>query len=120
MTWTSRQAARLNRDRVRAFVDGIVDIYTVLDDDSLELARAGIRFKTMTVGSARFFAAKDYQHSVDKMIAVPLCPEPYANMVAVIDGEQYDILQVQEITDSLPRTWQLSLERIKEGNRHDV
>ena len=110
----------LVKKRVRAFIDGIADIYRVRDDDTIEPVQTGIRFQAMTVGSQRFFAAKDHQHSVDKMIAVPECPEPEANMVAVIGGRQYDILQAQEIRDSFPRTWQLSLERIKENNEHGI
>lgn len=120
MKSSKRSPAVLTKKRVRAFTDGIADICTVRDDDKIELTQSGIRFEAMTVGSQRFFAAKDSQHSVDKMIAVPKCPEPTANMVAVINGEQYDILQVQEIKDSFPKTWQLSLERIKEANVHDV
>lgn len=120
MKSSKRSPTVLTKKHVRAFTDGIADIYTVRDDDTIELMQGGIRFEAMTVGSQRFFAAKDHQHSVDKMIAVPKCPEPTANMVAVINGEQYDILQVQEIKDSFPKTRQLSLERIKEANTHDV
>lgn len=115
-----RALQTLMRKRVRAFIDGIADIYRVRDDDLIESVQKGIRFQALTVGSQRFFAAKDHQHSVDKMICVPECPEPEANMVAVISGRQYDILQVQEIRDSFPRTWQISLERIKENNEHGV
>lgn len=120
MRTKKRTAAVMNCKRVRAFTDGIVDIYTVREDDTIEMCREGIRFGAMTVGSQRFFAAKDQQHSIDKMICVPLCPEPEANMVAVIGDQQYDILQVQEIKDSLPKTWQLSLEKIKGANEHDI
>lgn len=120
MKSSKRSPAVLTKKHVRAFTDGIADIYTVRDDDTIELMQGGICFEAMTVGSQRFFAAKDHQHSVDKMIAVPKCPEPTANMVAVINGEQYDILQVQEIKDSFPQTWQMSLESIKGQNEHAV
>ena len=114
------QTKRMDSRNIRAFIDGICSIYTVNNDDTMTAARTGLRFAALTVGSVRYFAAKEQQHSIDKMIAVPYCPEPKANSVCVINGEQYDVIQVQEITDSLPRTWQLSLESIKEGNRHDI
>ena len=120
MKSSSRGFMSLNKKRVRAFTDGIVDIYTVRDDDTIELVQSGIRFEALTVGSQRFFAAKEQQHIIDKMIAVPKCPEPEANMVAVINGAQYNVLQVQEIKDSFPRTWQMSLESIKGQNEHAV
>lgn len=120
MKSSSRGLMSLNKKRVRAFTDGVADIYTVRDDDTIELVQSGIRFDALTVGSQRFFAAKEQQHTIDKMIAVPKCPEPVANMVAVINRSQYNILQVQEIKDSFPRTWQMSLESIKRQNEHAV
>lgn len=120
MKSSSRGLMSLNKKRVRAFTDGVVNIYTVRDDDTIELVQSGTRFDALTVGSQRFFAAKEQQHTIDKMIAVPKCPEPEANMVAVINGVQYNVLQVQEIKDSFPQTWQMSLESIKGQNEHAV
>ena len=37
------------------------------DDDTITLLQAGLRFEDRTVGSTRFFAAKDYQRSADRI-----------------------------------------------------
>lgn len=107
------------KKQVQTFNDGVLDIYTVRDDDCIELMQEGIRFGLRTVGSKRFFAAKDYQHSADRLIRVPYREIP-ANTVVIIGSEQYDVLQSQEILDTFPRCCQLTLERIKEENAHDL
>lgn len=106
--------------KTQTFNDGILSLYTIGDDDGLKPIQSGIRFGTRTVGSKRFFEAYEFQRRVDKVVRIPQTKEPQANDVAVIGGWQYNILQVQEIKDSMPVCWQLSLEAIKEGRHHEI
>lgn len=109
------------RKQIQTFNDGICDIYAVNDDDTISVVLAGLRFADKTVGSARFFAAKDHQRTAAEMIRIPWTDDPgVANDVIVIGGRQYVVLQAQKILDTFPRCLQLTLEGIKEGNEHDV
>lgn len=108
------------RKQIQVFNDGICDLYSINDDDSMTVIQAGLRFADKTVGSARFFAAKDHQHSADRMIRIPWDTEIPANTVIVIGSAQYDVIQVQKILDTFPHCRQLTIEAIKQGNEHTV
>lgn len=103
---------------VQTFNDGVLSFYHINNDDTIQLTQGGIRFSTRTVGSKRFFEAYEFQKRADKVVRVPPLAEPNANDVVIIEGKQFSILQVQEILDTSPKCWQLTLELIREGNYH--
>lgn len=113
-----QQAKAMPRPKIQVFNDGILSFYHINDDDSLTLKQGGIRYSTRTVGSKRYFEAYEFQRRADKVVRVPPIAEPQSNDVVIIGGVQYNILQVQEILDTFPKCWQLTLEVIKEGNYH--
>lgn len=113
-------AETMPRNRVQTFNDGICDVYSINDDDTISLLQAGLRFEDRTVGSTRFFAAKDYQHSADRMIRIPWTRDDLANSVIDLGGRQYAVIQAQKILDTFPRCLQLTIEGIKPGNEHTV
>lgn len=104
--------------KVQTFNDGVLSFYHIGNNDSISLTKAGIRFSTRTVGSKRFFEAYEFQRKADKVVRVPPLAEPNSNDVVIIEGKQYTIMQVQEILDTSPKCWQLTLELIREGNYH--
>lgn len=110
----------MQQRKTQTFNDGICDLYSINDDDTISLIQGGLRFGDKTVGSQRFFAAKDYQHSADRMIRIPYNFNIPANTVVMIGGVQFNVLQVQAIYDTVPQCRQLTLEGIKEANAHDV
>lgn len=110
----------MNRQKVQTFNDGVLDLYSIAENDELEPIEAGIRFGKRTVGSKRYFEALEQQRRADRVVRIPKACELEANTVAVIGSEQYTVLQVQEITDTFPCCLQLTLERIKGVNFHDV
>ena len=109
----------MQQRKTQTFNDGVCDLYTINDDDSITLIQSGLRFADKTVGSQRFFAAKDYQHSADCMIRIPYNYNIPANTVVIIGDVQFAVLQVQAILDTMPKCRQLTLEGIKGANAHD-
>ena len=106
---------------IQTFNDGIISFFEINDDDSITAFAEGIRFGTKTVGSTRFFSAMEQQHRADKSVRVPrFAPEVDANTVAIIGEKQYTLLQVQEILDTTPPCFQLTLEELKGVNYHDI
>lgn len=108
------------KQKIQTFNDGVLSLYIIGEDERLKLQQQGLRFSLRTVGSKRFFEAMQQQHRADKVVRIPLISEPSANSVALIGDKQYIVLQVQEILDTFPKCWQLTLEEIKRGNYHDI
>lgn len=110
----------MQKRKTQTFNDGILSLYSVTDNDGLALIQSGIRFGTRTVGSKRFFEAYEFQRKADKLVRIPQTKEPHADDVVIIEGAQYNILQVQDIKDTMPKCWQLTLEAIREGRYHVI
>ena len=47
------------------------------------------------------------------MIRIPLIAEPQATDIVIMNGDQYNVIQVQMIKDAKPQAWQLSIEKRK-------
>lgn len=108
--------------QTQVFNDGIVKIYSVVDKaevgntpkDELTLKVGPLRYEERIVGMSRFWTAKQAQVKVDRMIRTPKLSMVSTQDVAIlIDGEQYEIVQVQYPKDVEPPSMDLSLERLE-------
>ena len=81
----------------QTFNDGICTMATIINANSLKIKQAGIRYDNRTVGSERFYKAA----------------EPQATDIVIMNGDQYNVIQVQMIKDAKPQAWQLSIEKRK-------
>lgn len=73
--------------------------------------RQGVPYQRRTVGSKRFFEAEQNGHTVTKMIRIPVLGFPLNTCEIAIDGQLYQIVQVQEIDSTFPRCLQVTLEQ---------
>ena len=104
----------MNRKKLQTFNDGILSIFELKgNEERLFPAFKNIRFENRTVGAERFFKAKEAQHKVSKVVRIPQVRTLCDKDIIVIGDEQYRILQAQTINDTLPKCWQLTLERVK-------
>lgn len=110
----------MQQRKIQTFNDGILSLNTIAEDDTISLVQGGIRFDNRTVGAKRFFEAYEFQRRADKVVRVPPTAEPLSNDIVIIEGTQYNILQVQKIKDTMPECWQLTLEEIREGRYHEA
>ena len=108
------------------FNDGIVKIYTV--DETCEpgetpvksiILKATLRFKQRTVGYNRVYVESQGDIRVDNLIRCPLLKSIKALDIAVIGNEQYKIKRIQEIVEVMPKSMDLTLERL-EGGLYDI
>lgn len=97
----------------QTFNDGICTIATIINANGLKIKQAGIRYDNRTVGLERFYKAAEYQQRCDKVIRIPLIVEPQATDIVIMNGDQYNVIQVQMIKDAKPQAWQLSIEKRK-------
>jgi hypothetical protein len=103
------------------FNDGIVNIYSVgniaasgnMPKDGVTLKVSDLRYEERTVGMSRYWTAKQEQAQISQLIRVQRINSVTTHDVAVINGQQYDIVQVQYPQDIEPPSMDLSLERLE-------
>ena len=116
------------KQQAQTYNDGLVSFYGIPDgadagDDeiTLTLKQAGIHYEKRMVGMSRFWAAGQTGTRIDKLIRVPFIPSVFREDIAVLeDGEQYDIKQIQEPPDVMPKSMDLSLERLTSRQKYTL
>jgi hypothetical protein len=107
--------------KTQTFNDGILNIYEVKN-----IAEAGkkpikgltkkvssLRFEERIVGMSRFWTAKQSQVQINQMLRTPRINSVSTQDVVIpVDGKQYEIKQIQYISDVDPPCMDLSLERL--------
>ena len=73
-----------------------------------------LRFKRRTVGVKRYWAAKQENAQADQLIRVAGLASVSTQDIAVVDGVQYRILQVQFPEDAQTPVMDLTLERVEQ------
>lgn len=104
----------------QTFNDGLVSLY-VLENVSLPgdmptdelINKYTLRFDERTVGYSRYFTAQQNQVVLDKMVRC-LRVGIDTSYIAVINGEQFHIRQIQHPFDVVPKVMDMSLERVVE------
>lgn len=100
------------------FNDGVVEIYSVSDGAQVgRLPREKLTIKgklfyqERKLGIRRHYEAAQNQIHVERVIRVPMPPEPVTSQDVAIteDGRTYRIDLVQELTDVWPRSLDLTL-----------
>lgn len=96
-------------DTFETFNDGVVNIHYIDSKGNAGNKKEHIRFQEKTVGSARYYEAMTNKVKIDRLIRIPFRPWMTTEYLAVINGEVYEIVQVQTITDTKPKTNNVSL-----------
>lgn len=105
---------KMNRNKIQTFNDGILSICTLeSNDEKLHLVLENLRYENRTVGSSRYFQAKEAQHKISRIVRIPQVRELSDEDIVVVETNQFRILQVQSINDTFPKCWQLTLEKVK-------
>lgn len=79
------------------------------DDGNAGKEKENLRYQDRTVGVKRYYEAMTAKVQVDRLIRVPYRPWLTSEYLAVIEGEVYEIGQVQKIFDSMPKCSDISL-----------
>jgi len=105
----------------QTFNDGIVNIYCVeniaepgnMPKEGLTLKVGPLHYEERTVGMSRYWTALQNQAQITQMIRTQRINSVNVHDVAVLNGKQYDIVQIQYIQDIEPSCMDLSLERLE-------
>lgn len=116
--------------QTQSFNDGVVKIYkvgnTALPGDMPKeglILQQTLRYKERTVGFNRYYAALQHNIKVEFVIRCPeirgLSTSDKDILVAIlIDGNQYQVIQIQYPEDVEPHVMDLTLERV--GENYDI
>lgn len=93
-----------------AFADGIVDIYQTDENDDIMLSeKQSYCFGNRTIGVKRYYAARQHDIKLDRVIHIQRNDEITSDLAAVINHTRYKIEQVQHFADTNPPSTVLSL-----------
>ena len=93
-----------------SFNDGVCSLWQLDKTKKPTLLLGNIRFQERTVGIKRNFEAEQAGHTVQKLIRIPRMDFIKVGVFAVIEGQQYTVLQVQKIFNTIPECVDLTLE----------
>lgn len=107
--------------KIQQYNSGILTIYKVDNiaepgnkpKDKLTIKYNVLRYDERTVGITRNNLAKQDHSQIDNLVRVQRLDDVSVHDVVVIDDKQYDIYQIQYINDVVPRSMDLSLERLE-------
>ena len=105
----------------QTFNDGTVDVYSVgniaeagnMPKDGLTIKVSNLRYEERIVGMGRYWTAKQEHAQIEQLIRTQRINSVTVHDIAILNGEQYDIVQVQYPKDIEPPSMDLSLERLE-------
>lgn len=103
------------------FNDGIVDIYSVqniaesgnMPKDGLKIKISNLRYEERTVGMGRYWTAAQAQVRIEQLLRVPRISSVSTQDIAIVNGQQYKIVQIQYPPGIEPSCMDLSLQRLE-------
>lgn len=95
--------------KFQAFNDGVCSIREIDEDGNAGAEVEGLRYQERTVGIKRYYEAMTNKIQIDRLIRVQCRPWLATEYLAVMGGQVYEIVQVQVVADSMPKTNDLSL-----------
>lgn len=111
--------------KFETFNDGVATFYNVTNIanpgerpvDGLVL-KSSMRFAHATIGMRRLYNAMQEGVKIDELIVIPQNRYLSTQDIAIVEGKQYKITQIQHICETKPPISKISLERLT--NEYDV
>ena len=97
------------RKKIQTFNDGNCSLRYIDDDGNAGSEREHLNFEERTVGFKRYYEAMTNKVQVDRLIRVPYRPWLTTEYLVVVDGQVYELKQVQLIADVSPKSLDISL-----------
>lgn len=105
----------------QTFNDGIISIYSVgnisepgnMPKEGLTLKVGPLHYEERTVGMGRYWTAAQAQVRIEQLLRVPRISSVSTQDIAIVNGQQYKIVQIQYPPGIEPSCMDLSLERLE-------
>lgn len=98
-----------NKATFETFNDGICSIREIDEDGNAGAEVERLRYQERTVGIKRYYEAMTNKVQIDRLIRVQFRPWLTTEYLTVIDGQVYEMVQVQVVPDSWPKSNDISL-----------
>ena len=92
------------------FNDGVCNLWQLDGKKKPVLLLGNVRYRERTVGERRNFDAEQAGHNIQMLIRIPRMDFAKVGIFVTIGGQQYKVLQVQKIMDTIPQCTDLTLE----------
>ena len=92
------------------FNDGVCALWQLDKTKKPTLLLGNVRFQNRTVGIKRNYEALQAAHVLQQLIRIPRMHFIKPGVFVVIKGQQYTVLQAQNIYDTIPECTDLTLE----------
>lgn len=108
--------------QTQTYNDGVLNVYAISNTaasgdkpkDTATLKVGGLRYDERTVGMSRYWIAMQAQEKIDLLVRAPRIDSVNSKDIVVPnDGYQYRIKQIQYPKEVLPKSMDLSLERLE-------
>lgn len=107
----------------QTFNDGIVSIYSVgnisepgnMPKEGLTLKVGPLHYEERTVGMGRYWTAAQAQVRIEQLLRTPRINSVSTQDIAIVNGQQFRIVQIQYPPGIEPACMDLSLERLEES-----
>lgn len=112
----------IQRTEFENFNDGICTFHVIDDDGNAGEVKEKLRFQNRTVGVRRqYMAMQDSRVTIDRMIRVSYQEwlNEWSTYTVEIDGQLYDINEVQNVFETLPRSQNVTLKKTKQRGNAD-
>lgn len=98
-----------NKATFETFNDGVVSICEIDEDGNPGTELGRFRYQERTVGIKRYYEAMTNKVQIDRLIRIQHQHWMSTEYLAVINGQVYEIVQVQTVPDTMPKSNDLSL-----------
>lgn len=106
----------------QTFNDGICSIFGKSNNSKpgnmpvigLEKKEDRVPFERRKVGIRRFYDAKQENVEIELLLRIPAAFHVSTQDICIVSGVQYGIHQVQDVTDTMPQSKDISLKRLEE------
>lgn len=97
------------KKKIQTFHDGCCSLREIDEDGNAGAEKEHLNFEERTVGYKRFYEAMTNKVQVDRLIRVPYRSWLTTEYLAVLEGQVYELKQVQVMPDTGPKSLDLSL-----------
>lgn len=92
-----------------SFLDGLCSFWHLDESRRPVKVLGGVRFQKRVVGSKRNYCAEQAGHNIEMLIRVPRTNLVVRGTFVVIGDQQFKVIQVQDIPDTIPRCTDITL-----------
>lgn len=106
---------------MQTYNDGVLNVYRVenvaepgnIPEEKLTLKVKGLRFQELRVFDSKYWSAFQVNAMVERLLRVQNLNNIFLRDIVEVEGRRFRVIQIQKVIDVLPKSIDLTLERIE-------